>query len=156
MKIRPNTLWRVPVLCSLFSILSFYITVYLGGLFFTVKNPGADGVIELSIDPLRHWIFDGCLFILVLLVGGLWAFRSMTKAEIAVSAAILSGFHLIVTVSQLLFDLPIGLSTSLAYIQNWQGTLASCLHKLTASFEFSVILPCFAPFLFVPFGKNSI
>lgn len=155
MKIRPNTLWRVPVFCSLFSVICFYITLYLGGFFFTVQTPGSDGTIALSIDPLRSAIFNGGLFLLVLLIGGLWEFRSMTKAEIAISASILVAFHLTVTIAQLLSDFPVGIGIALAYIQTWQGNVSSFLLKLTNNFEFSVTASCFAPFLFVPFGKKA-
>ena len=47
---------------------------------------GADGAVEVSVDPLRSTLFQGVLFLAILLLGGLWAFRSMTKLEIAASA----------------------------------------------------------------------
>ena len=47
MKLRMQTLWKVPVFCAISSWSSFYITVYLGGLFFTVQTMDADGVIQL-------------------------------------------------------------------------------------------------------------
>lgn len=94
---------------------------------------------------------------IVLLLGGLWAFRSMTKAEIGVSAAITSTVYLVVVLAQLYIpSFPLSLSIKLAMIQNWTGTLSSFLIKLTNNFQLSVLLSNLAPFLFVSFGKNSI
>ena len=157
MKLRFNTLWRVPVFCIVFSWISYYITVYIGGFFFTVKTVGADGITQLSADPLRSAIFNGLLFLIVLLLGGLWAFRSMTKAEIGVSAAIASVIYLALALAQLYVpNFPLSLSVNLAMIQNWTGTLSSFLIKLTNNFQLSVLLSNLAPFLFVPFGKNFV
>ena len=157
MKLRFNTLWRVPVFCIVFSWISYYITVYIGVFFFTVKTVGADGVTQLSADPLRSAIFNGLLFLIVLLLGGLWAFRSMTKAEIGVSAAIASVIYLALALAQLYVpNFPLSLSVNLAMIQNWTGTLSSFLIKLTNNFQLSVLLSNLAPFLFVPFGKNFV
>lgn len=157
MRLRTNTLWRIPVFCIVSSWISYYITVYIGGFIFTVQTVGADGITELSVDPLRSALFNGLLFVIILLLGGLWAFRSMTKAEIAVSAAIISIIYLVVALAQLyISSFPLSLSVKLASIQNWTGTLASFLLKLTDNFQFSVLLSNLAPFLFIPFGKKTI
>lgn len=157
MKIRFNTLWRVPIFCTVASWISFYLTVYLGRYFFVVKTVGADGVTEVSADPLRSAIFNEVLFLIVLLLGGLWAFQSMTKVEIAVSSAILSAIYLVLILMQLyLSNVPVSLSFKLAAFQNWSGILSSFLLRLTNHFNFSLLLSTLAPFLFVPFGKKSV
>ena len=156
MKLRIQTLWKVPVYCAVSSWIGFYLTVYIGGFFFTVKSVGADGVTQVSADPIRSAIFNGALFLLVLLVGGLWAFRSMTRAEVAVSAGIASGIYLLMVLAQLyVSNFPLSLSITLAYIQNWTGTLSSFLLKLTNNLTLSVILSSFAPLMFIPFGRKS-
>ena len=156
MKVRVQSLWKVPVYCSVASWVSFYITVYLGGRFFTVKTVDADGITYLSADPVRSAIFNAVLFIAVLLIGGLWAFRSMTKKEIAVSSGIASGIYLLIVLAQLLIpNFPIALSVTLAYIQNWTGTLLSFLMKLTDHFTVSAVVSSFAPLLFIPFGRKT-
>ena len=53
------------------------------------------------MDPLRSTLFQGVLFLAILLLGGLWAFRSMTKLEIAASAALISAVYLVVILLQL-------------------------------------------------------
>ena len=146
MKLRPRTLWRVPVYCILSGLVSYYLTIYVGGFFFRT---------ETSIDPLRSAIFSGVLFLLILLAGGLWYFRSMTKAEIAVSAAIASGIFLAICLAQLYWPgFPISLSFRLAMIQNWVSTVASLFQKITGRFTLSVILSNFAPLLYIPFGRK--
>ena len=155
MNVRIRTLWKVPVYCVVASWISFYLTVYLGGFFFTVKTVGADGVTQVSADPIRSAIFNMALFLIVLLIGGLWAFRSMSKAEIAVSSAIASGIFLLNVLAQLyILSFPISLSIRLAYIQNWTGTVSSFLLKLTDNLTVSVILSSFSPMLFILFGRK--
>ena len=157
MKIRINTLWRVPVFCLISSWVSFYLTVYLGRFFFVVKTVGVDGVTEVSADPLRSAIFNGGLFLIVLLLGGLWAFRTMTRAEIAVSAAIISAIYLALTLMQLyLPNFPASINIKLATLQNWKSILGSGLLKITGRLNLSVLLENLAPFLFVLFGKKTI
>ena len=156
MKVRIQTLWKVPVYCAAASWVSFYLTAYLGGFFFMAKTVGADGIIEVSIDPIRSAIFNTALFLSVLLVGGLWAFRSMTKGEIAASAAIASALYLLMVVAQLYVQgFPLSLSVRLAYIQNWTSIASSFLLKLTDSLAISAILSSFAPLLFIPFGRKA-
>ena len=156
MNTRVNVLWKVPVFCVVSSWISYYLTVYIGRFFFTAQTIGADGVIELSADPVRSAIFHGFLFLIILLLGGLWAFRSMTKVEICASAAITSAVYLGITLAQLCIPgFPLSLSAKLSMIQNWTGTVSSLLIKLTNHLQLSVLLSSFAPFLFVPFGKKT-
>ena len=93
-------LWRVPVLCLVGSWVAFYLTVYLGRFFFVVKTVGENGNMIVSADPVRSSIFHWVLFLLILVVGGILFLRSMTKKEIALSAAIISGIYLIFVFTQ--------------------------------------------------------
>ena len=154
MKLRPGTLWRVPVFCIIASWLSYYITIY-GGFLYVVRTTGADGAVEVSVDPLRSTLFQGVLFLAILLLGGLWAFRSMTKLEIAASAALISAVYLVVILLQLyLPGFPPALSVWLAPFQNWKGILSSLLLR-SINFHLALAASAFAPFLFVPFGRRQ-
>ena len=157
MKVRAKTLWRVPMFCTIASWLTYYITIYLGGFFFVVQTQGADGAVEVSADPVRTAVFTGVLFLAVLLAGGLWAFRSMTKAEIACSAAILSAIYLVIILLQLFLPgFPLALSLRLVPFQNWSTLLSSIVGKLIGgTFPLSLLLSVLTPFLFVPFGRRT-
>lgn len=156
MKVRKNTLWKVPVFCLIFGWLSFYLTVFLGAPFYIVQTPGADGVTTLSADPVRSAIWNGGLLLVFLLLGGLWAFRSMTRKEIAISAGILVGFYLVITLAQLWIPgFPVSLSVTLGKFGNWQAVVAELLIGMTGNITLSVILGAFTPLLFIPFGKGS-
>ncbi|MBP3684729.1 MAG: hypothetical protein J6J12_07185 [Oscillospiraceae bacterium] len=153
MKIRKAALWRLPVYFMAASWVSFYLTVYIGGFFFTVKTVGADGVTELSADPVRSALFHGAMLLLAVFVARVWALRGMTRKEIAVSAAITAGFYLIVVLAQLVVvGFPLSLSMELAKFQNLTGIVSSWLLQLTGQFELSVLAACFTPFLFVITG----
>ena len=151
-----HTLWRVPLYCAVAGWVGYYISVYLGGFFFTVQTMGADGIIQLSADPVRSAVFHGVLFLATLLIGGLLVFRSMTRREIALSAAITAAIYLTIVLAQLyLPDFPLSLSFSLAKVQNWTGTISSLFRTLTGNLSLSVILASFSPLLFIPFGQRA-
>ena len=155
MHIRLHTLWRVPVFCLISSYVSFYVTVYLGSAFFVVRTVGADGVTNVSADPVRSAIFDAVLFLIVLALGGLWAFRSMTRAEIAASAGIISMVYLAVTVLALTVPtFPIPFVVQMGMLFN--GAVSSWLLRLTDHLAFSTITACFTPLLFIPFGRKTV
>ena len=153
MKLQATNLWKVPVYCAVASWISFYATVYLGRFFFVVQEMGNDGVIQVSADPIRSAIFNGVLFLIVLFVGGLWAFRNMTKNEIALSAAIMTAVYLLLDLVQIMAP---NYSTSFffAYIQNWTATPASFLFSLTDNLIISSIISSFSPLLFILFGRK--
>ena len=157
MKVRKQTLWRVPVYCLIASWLSFYVTVYLGGFFFAVETVGEDGVVVGSIDPVRSALFHGALFLIVLLLGGLWAFRSMTRAEIAVSAGIITVVYLVALGLLRMFPQPpVSVTIAAATLRNWPSILTSLLFKATGQPTLSAVLACLAPLLFIPFGRKQV
>ena len=155
MHVRVNTLWRVPVFYLCASWISFYLTVYLGFLYL-LKTTGADGVTEVSVDPIHSAIFNLVLLLAVLLLGGLWAFRGMTKLEIFLSAAILVAVYVIINLLEMFFDVPVSLSFTLAKFQNLNGIISSFLLRFTDQLELSVLISDLTPFLFIPFGKRSV
>ena len=157
MNVRKHVLWKVPVYCLVASFLSFWITVRFGGYFFAVQTVGEDGVINISADPVRSMIFSTLLFLAVLLAGGLWFFRGMTKKEIALSASIHCVVFFLLNLAQLLIpDFPLNTSILLAYFQNWTGELGSLLYRITGNLTASSLLANFAPLLFIPFGKKAV
>ncbi|WP_312279335.1 hypothetical protein [Oscillibacter sp.] len=93
---------------------------------------------------------------IVLLLGGLWAFRTMTRAEIAVSSAIISATYFTLTLMQLyLPKFPVSISVELATFQNWISIFGSGLYKIIGRFNLSVLSATLAPFLFVLFGRKA-
>lgn len=156
MNVRVNTLWRVPVFYLCASWFCFYLTVYLGRFIFVVKETGADGVTEISVDPIRSSIFDLVLLLAVLLLGGLWACRGMTKLEIFLSAAIIAAVYVIIDLLQLSpLEFPVPLSLMLSKFQDINGMVCSLLLRLTNHLAFSVLISGLTPFLLVLFGKKS-
>ena len=150
MKFEVKNLWKVPVYCAVSSWASFYITAYLGRFFFVVKEMGTDGIITVSADPVRSAIFNVISFLLVLLVGVIWAFRNMTKQEIIASSAIASVIYLLITVLQLtITDLPT--SFMLACFQSWIAIPNSLLYALTGNLVVSALISCFSPMMFILF-----
>lgn len=89
MHVRAHTLYRVPVYCAVAGWLSFQATVHLGR-FFLVVTPAKETT-QIAVDPVRSAILQGALFVLVLLLGGLWAFRHMTRRKLRFPAALRRG-----------------------------------------------------------------
>lgn len=95
------------------------------------------------------------LFVLVLLAGGLLVFRSMTRREIAASAALFAGIDLVLCLLQLLApDLLSPLLVPVALIQNWTAVPTSALYHLTGHLPVSALAACLAPFLFGSLRKT--
>lgn len=154
---RIRTLWRVPVFCLLASAVSYWLTIFPGYLFYVKRAVNADGSIEVSADPLRSTLLHIALFLLVLLAGGMWAFRSMTRREIAFSAALLILPMLAVVLAQLwLPSFPVNVSMFLSPFYNWNGSLSSLLIQCSFPLPAATIISQFAPLLFVPFGRQDV
>jgi len=155
MNVRLKVLWKVPVFCSLASVITFFITIY-SGKFFTIVEIAEDGTKYGSTDPVRSTIFTIAMVLIVLLAGGLWYFRSMTKAEIALSAAIMSVIYLVIHLMQIPFGvLPGWLGIAIIYSRTWQNDVGSLAYSLVEQNWISIAVGCLAPLLFVPFGKKS-
>jgi len=150
MKIRPKQLWKVPVFCIVCGFVCLFLTLSIGGFFFREKTVMEDGITKLSINGTRSAIWSGFLFAAGLLAGGLWAFRSMTKAELALSAAIITAVYCVLYA----MHLP-GVSTLYMGFTGWITNLYTVLHQLTKQSDLSQWLSCLAPLLFIPFGKKS-
>ena len=157
MKMRRHTLWRVPVYCVIASILSYYLTIALSFLYIdTDVSVDAEGAIETMINPVRSATMDGTIFLAVLLVGGFCFLRSMTRKEIAVSAAIMSAIYLVFVIWEIWLPTPFPLWLVIIQIQDWISHLSSVLIWLTETLLLPcTFLSCFAPFLFVLFGKGA-
>lgn len=157
MKVRKQTLWRVPAYCLIASWLSFYVTVYLGDAFFMVRTIGEVGLLATNVNIVRYVLFNSALFLIVLLLGGLWAFRSMTRVEIAVSAGIMTVVYLIVLGIQLsLPQFPTSATFIIAIFQTWPGILSHLLALVTGPHVLLAVTCFLAPLLFIPFGRKQV
>lgn len=154
MKVRKRMLWKVPAFCLAASWLSYYLTIYLGHFVFVVMETGADGTVRVSVDPLRSFLFHGVLLLAIVLAGGLWFFRGMTRKEIALSAGILTAMYLAVTLAELVPGFPLEWSVRLVPFYNWTAPLSSLLFRLTGQLTLSAVLTDFMPLLFPIFGKK--
>ena len=155
MKLRPRTLWRVPVFCIIASWLSYYITIY-GGFLYVVRTTGADGAVGgLCGSASVPRSFRGYFSWRYCCSGGLWAFRSMTKLEIArVGGPDFCG----VSGGAPAAAVPAGLSACLKRLAgpipalDWNPS--SLLLRLM-NLHLALAVSAFAPFLFVPFGRRQ-
>lgn len=77
--------WKVPLYCICASWICFYLKVRWFGWFIRATLP--DG--SITVDNTRALILSGVMLAVVLLVGGLFFVRKMTKKEIFCSASIL-------------------------------------------------------------------
>jgi len=153
MKLQAKKLWKVPVYCAVASWIGVHITVNLGRFFFVVKETGADGAVHASVNNVRSAIFSGVLFLLILLIGGLWVFRNMSKQELVASSAIASAIYLLILLCRLIMkDVPF--FSIFSYIQNWLSAPASFIYALTDNSVVSAIISSFSPLLFILFGRK--
>lgn len=156
MKIRKQMLWPIPLYYLGASWIGFYVLVFLYSSFCTVKTVGADGVINVSINPVLRTIVSITVLLAVFFLGGFWICRKMTRREIALSAGILSAFYFIWVLSEFLapgWDA----SISMAYVlMSLNAEVSTLLCEVTGLSQLSSLISCFSPMLFVLFGRNSI
>lgn len=150
MKIRINTLWRIPVYYLIVSSLCFRLLVWLYS-FCVVKTVDANGVTHVSSNPVANTLIGISVLIIVLVIGGFWLCRTMTRLEVAVSAGLLSALYLLWS----LFPIE-ALVWPMIYATSLNVELASLLSSITGQAELSAMIGCFTPMLFVFFGKKSI
>lgn len=154
MKIRIQTLWKLPVYYFIASWLSFYAIVLAGPLF-TIMTPDEAGGYVVSVDPMRSFLVNAVIFAAVFLIGGRWLCRSMTRLEVAVSAGLLSVAFLVLTICEL--TVPGWFSPIvLIYLETVNGIVASALFQLTDQLAPAALMSAFTPMLFVLFGKKTI
>ena len=72
MKIRKQTVWPIPLYYLGASWIGFYVLVFLYSSFCTVKTVGADGVINVSINPVLRTIVSITVLLAVFFLGGFW------------------------------------------------------------------------------------
>lgn len=154
MKIRKETLWRIPLYYLLASWISFYLLVWLYS-FCIVKTVGADGVTNVSTNPVATTLIGMAVLLSVLLIGGFWLCRTMTRREVVVSSGILSAVYFLWVLSELVSPgwdafLPGGSVMSL------NAEVGSLLFRLTGQLELSALIASFTPMLFVLFGRKAI
>lgn len=156
MNVRKQTLWRVPAYCLITSCLSFYVTVYLGDAFFMVRTMDESGLLTTNVNIVRYVLFNSALFLIVLLLGGLWAFRSMTRVEIAVSAGIMTVVYLIILGIQMSLPQFPTATFIIAIFQTWPGILSHLLALVTGPHILLAVTCFLAPLLFIPFGRKQV
>lgn len=155
MKKFPSSWWRVPLYCVAAGIVTFWVTVLIGGRFIAVTDMGADGIPTISVDPVRSATFNGILFVAVLLIGGFWFLKGMEKREIAVSAAIASLIYLLLVAFQVFLPAVAGkFVMQITPLQNWIAIPGALLTQLTHNVKCSIWMTNFTPFLFLLFGKK--
>ena len=148
--------WRIPAYCALAGLVTFWLMVMIGGRLVAVTDVGADGIPTISVDPIRSALFNGVLFVAVLLLGGLWFLKGMTKREIAISAAIASLIYLLLVAFQIyLPDLAGRYVMQITHLQNWIAIPGALMSQLTRDIRTGIWMTNFTPFLFLLFGKKN-
>ena len=153
MTVRKGVLWRVPVFCFAAGWVSWYASIWLGRYFYVVTEMGADGIPTVSADPVRSGLFNAVLFLLLLLAGGLWLRKGMTRREIAVSAGIASAIYLLLLLGQLFLPGLLGpVTIGISKLQSWVTIPGSLLWSLLGKAANGVHVA--VPFLLVIFGRS--
>jgi len=156
MKIRKNTYWRVPLFCIAAGVITFNAVVYLIGRFMIVTLPGG----AVTTDSTRMLIAYGAIFILTLIVGGVFFFRNMTRKEIFYSASIIVALSLIVVLIQWAFNVTTGpIAVFYMYASQafeWSSIIPLLLFRVNGNLWLGALIGSLAPYLFILFGKKSI
>lgn len=153
MKIRLHTLWKVPVFCICAGYLSFYLTVLIVSKFGIVTLPDGSSTVSNTFQT----ILEILLFIINLGLAYLLV-RNMTRKEIFWSATIIVVIQLIFQLIQLIVigtSLDIQLGLWLTYATEWCRIISYTCYLITKNAWIGGFLICFAPYIFVLFGKKQ-
>lgn len=156
MKVRMNTLWRIPVYYLAASTVSFYVLVFLYSTFCVKSAVGADGVATAEMNEVLAAVISLAVLVAVFCLGGFWLCRKMTKLEVALSAGALTVVYLLWVGSELLFpgwDASLSVATCFMSLNAEMGGL---LVRLIGSPMVASLIGCFTPMLFVCFGRKVL
>jgi len=156
MKISNKILWKVPLFCIIAGVIAFYTVVYLIGPFMLETLP--DGTI--TSDDTRTLIGYGAIFIVTLMVGGMFVFREMTRKEIFFSASIVVVIGLLLNLLQWIFSLTTGIGAIFfmyaSRIFEWSSIVTLLLFRVSDNISVIVFISSLTPYLFILFGKKEI
>lgn len=153
--VRLKVLWIVPILCMVAGRLTYVFfqaglkrvdILTLADLSFTVNN-------QYSL------LYYGIAMAVVLLIGWKLVFGKMTRKEIFLSASILVILDLVrfvICVSDNANPLLVALFYRFGTVSEWCHFIYHMFFRLTENVNLGVLLGCFAPYLFVLFGKAKI
>lgn len=154
MKIRKNTLWRVPLFCLVAGVIAFYVVVFFLSRLAIVRL--SDGTITL--DNTKILIIYGAILIVSLIVGRAF-FRNITRKEVFFSASIVVVIGLIIIFTQLASGVTTGSGAVFfmyaARIFEWSGFIPQLLYRVNGSIWLGAFVNCLTPYVFIPFGKKE-
>ena len=158
MKLRKQMLWRIPAFGIVAGFVWFWLNVSILGQLTIVQLPDA----AYTVDPLRSLLLYAFVLAATVAVAALWITPKMTRREVAASSAILVAFYLVgVGIQVILQHMGASMLTvSIGEAYEWTH-LISQLFCLLVGTEGSrllvgIVLECFAPLLFIPFGKKEL
>lgn len=146
MNLQKTKLWKVPMYCLVANVVSYAIIMLTARL-------------EVGWGLTSSLLLFLSLFVLGILVGGLFVFRKMTRKEIFYSATIVVGFQLVFTLLKVFGVMEMGVTNLWWYIiSNMEWTRFPELLLAFINIRFGVVmmfLGDFVPYLFVFFGKKE-
>lgn len=157
-----QTIWRVPLISAAAGCLWTPLVVRLLVRFAIVTLP--DG--SITIDLTRQLLIYGIVMVSVLLIGGLLLLRKLNKKAIFVSASLVTGYSLLLTLAQVVSGTITGPGAVVfLYLYaplEWMTFPGMLLRELfpgnysPAYIYLTGILDHFVPYLFVLFGKRQL
>ena len=144
-----KTWWKVPLYCIIASWICCQLELHLLGRWALITLP--DG--SISSNNTRWLIMSACLFVLVVVIGGVFIFRKMSRREVLVSSLVLVGFNIVTGLLGRAVPL---ISIYWAYFAEWQSVVSQLLLFVTDNqWIHNMVFWIVPPLVFVPFGKKE-
>ena len=146
--------WQIPLYSLAASFLSFHLKIRLGVRFAADTLP--DG--SVSINDTRWAILSGCVFLVLLLLGGLLFFRRMTRRAVFCSAAVMAAVNCIGSLTACFTQrTPLGAAFAIYFseLTDWSTVASEILHMFFPYPWLCAVLDWTAPFLLVFFGRRD-
>jgi len=142
--------WKVPLYCILASWIDFQLQIRFSARWAIVTLP--DGT--SSLDSTRFMIISGIIFVITVLIGGIFFFRKMTRRELFCSASVLAVINVVFGLTANKMQGVFALYYS--KLTGWNDFISNLLLLITQNtWIIAVIVWLLPPYIFVLFGKKE-
>lgn len=148
MNIKKESLWYVPTFCFLAGIISDFIMTWEVRLFAS-ENLGNN---SMYFYTSRFLVLYGINLLLIIIVS-FFIFRRISRNEILFSALLMVVIQIIFLIIQVISGEL--LNVIFFYLSKWCTFFAELTHEKLNNQLIGNVIQCFAPLIFVLFGKKS-
>lgn len=147
-----KTWWIVPLYCMIASWICWQINIYFVSRIASVTLP--DGTI--SADYTIYMISSGILFFTMIVVGGIFFFRKMTRRELFCSSSVLVVLNIVFGLISHKMQMQGTMAFYWIVLSTWSSFVSELLIAIGLNiWTITIISWVLPPYIFMLFGKRN-